>query len=164
MILWGLLIAGLLQSNYLFPFSLLYSPKPLHEPRVSLSTKELQTQSSAFQTLTQPHFASHKIPYQLWQRKKKKKKNLDPNAWITEKMKHIKVFSPLSSPTSQIQTHHSHSHFINPNSTPINQIRSLKSPLKYHTNPNKTHYNKTNKPTESTGKTHKKNHRSWKKK
>ena len=74
MILWGLLIAGLLQSDYLFPFSLLYSPKPLHEPRVSLSTKELQTQSSAFQTLTQPHFASHKIPYQLRQRKKKKKK------------------------------------------------------------------------------------------
>ena len=105
MILWGLLIAGLLQSDYLFPFSLLYSPKPLHEPRVSLSTKELQTQSSAFQTLTQPHFASHKIPYQLRQRKKKKK-TLDPNAWRTEKMKHIKLFSPFSSPTSQIQTHH----------------------------------------------------------
>ena len=67
------------------------------------------------------------------------------------------LFPLFSSPTSQIQTHHSHitnpnptpittsqkskpdNHILSPNSTPINQIKNLKSPLKYHTNPNKTH-------------------------
>ena len=52
------------------------------------------------------------------------------------------IFSPFSSPTSQIQTHHSHitnpnptsqkskphNHISSPNSMPTNQIRNLKSP------------------------------------
>ena len=109
MILWGLLIAGLLQSDYLFPFSLLYSPKPLHEPRVSLSTKELQTQSSAFQTLTQPHFASHKIPYQLRQRKKKKKTwtqmREEQRRWSTSNFSHLSLPLHLKSkPTTATTT------------------------------------------------------------
>ena len=52
--------------------------------------------------------------------------------------------------TTTSQKSKPHNHISSPNSMPTDQIRSLKSPLKYHINPNKPTNTKANKPIEST--------------
>ena len=85
-----------------------------------------------------PHSASHKIPY-LRQRKKKKQKQKQTWTQMREEQSNpanfSHIFSPFSSPTSHIQTHHSH--IANPNPTPITTSQKSK-PHNHISSPNST--------------------------
>ena len=122
---------------YFFPFSPVYSPKPLHKPSISLSRKESQIQSLALQTLTLPHSASHKMRTNFGKEIKLKIKKPNPDAWRTEQMKHSKLLSPfliflfpyILDPNPPQPHHKSKPHTHNqiskiPNPTTTSQVRT----------------------------------------